>query len=124
MAEQASPTPLLNLLTSLSLLPSLSPSPSRTLASPKTKSPDGKLTKRSPLSPYALRFYRAADDLIGVQIACTQILELDPSKVNVVRHKEVSCCESVNDLFHLEQLGGAVALGHAVGSSGSRIVVT
>lgn len=40
----------------------------------------------------------------AVSKAIEKILDLDPSKVNV--------------------LGGAVALGHPIGSSGSRIVVT
>ena len=59
---------------------------------------------RAGLSKSDIDFWEFNEAFSVVGIANTKILGLDPSKVNVN--------------------GGAVALGHPLGSSGSRIIVT
>jgi acetyl-CoA C-acetyltransferase len=72
-----------------------------------TTSPTGaiqKAAKKAGLSVKDIDFFEINEAFAVVAIANNRLLEIDPAKVNV--------------------FGGAVALGHPLGSSGSRIAVT
>jgi len=60
--------------------------------------------KRSGVDPKQVDFYEINEAFSVVSLANNKLLQLNPEKVNIY--------------------GGAVALGHPIGSSGSRIVVT
>ena len=70
----------------------------------RTHSRDEKVLARAGLSIDQIDLVELNEAFASQSVACMRALELDPSRVNIY--------------------GGAIALGHALGSSGSRILTT
>lgn len=77
------------------------------------------------MAPDQVALYEINEAFSAVALANMKILNLDPKKVNVVSAKPSEYLEyAAHWREPILQLGGSVALGHPVGSSGCRIVVT